>query len=99
MNGCDDERRTMKQTQEDADYDQKALSGVNRALNPFEIENASNAHLGRGHLRTWLLAILGFTLVITTGQAQVFTTIKSFGILTNVTGFNPLSTLVQGPDG
>ena len=31
--------------------------------------------------------------------AQTFTTVKSFGILTNVTGFYPQSTLVQGPDG
>src|SRR5258708_36487135 len=31
--------------------------------------------------------------------AQTFTTIKSFGILTNIAGFNPQSTLVQGPDG
>lgn len=31
--------------------------------------------------------------------AQTFTTIKSFGILTNVTGFNPQSTVVRGPDG
>jgi uncharacterized repeat protein (TIGR03803 family) len=31
--------------------------------------------------------------------AQTFTTIKSFGILTNVTGANPQSTLVQGADG
>jgi uncharacterized repeat protein (TIGR03803 family) len=31
--------------------------------------------------------------------AQIFTTLKSFGIFTNVTGFNPQSTLVQGPDG
>ena len=34
-----------------------------------------------------------------TSIAQTFTTIKSFGILTNVTGFGPRSQLVQGPDG
>jgi uncharacterized repeat protein (TIGR03803 family) len=31
--------------------------------------------------------------------AQTFTTLKSFGFLTNVTGFYPRSTLVRGPDG
>src|SRR6185503_11712091 len=31
--------------------------------------------------------------------AQTFTILRSFGVLTNVTGFNPQSTLVQGPDG
>src|SRR5438874_2049848 len=43
--------------------------------------------------------ILGLALTMAAGQAQIFTTIKSFGILTNVTGLNPLSTLVEGPDG
>jgi uncharacterized repeat protein (TIGR03803 family) len=32
-------------------------------------------------------------------QAQTFTTLKSFGVLTNVTGFNPAAPLVQGADG
>ena len=32
-------------------------------------------------------------------RAQTFTTLKSFGFLTNVTGFYPHSTLVRGPDG
>jgi uncharacterized repeat protein (TIGR03803 family) len=32
-------------------------------------------------------------------NAQSFTSVKSFGILTNVTGFGPESQLVQGPDG
>ena len=31
--------------------------------------------------------------------AQTFTVLKSFGILTNISGFNPQSTLVQGADG
>jgi uncharacterized repeat protein (TIGR03803 family) len=32
-------------------------------------------------------------------KAQTFTTLKQFGILTNMTGFGPYSQLVQGPDG
>ena|SRR5438046_10663174 len=41
----------------------------------------------------------GLVWLSATGTAQTFTTIKSFGILTNVTGYNPRSQLVQGPDG
>src|SRR5690349_15705456 len=48
---------------------------------------------------TCSLILLSRALTMTTAHAQTFTTIKSFGILTNVTGFNPQSTLVQGPDG
>ena len=48
----------------------------------------------------WLRwAVLALAVTIAAGQAQIFTTIKSFGILTNVIGLNPLSTLVQGADG
>lgn len=32
-------------------------------------------------------------------DAQTFSILKQFGILTNMTGFNPYSQLVQGPDG
>ena len=32
-------------------------------------------------------------------QGQTFTTIKSFGILANVSGLRPRAPLVQGPDG
>src|SRR5262245_45128746 len=35
----------------------------------------------------------------TAGHSQTFTTIKSFGFFTNISGFNPQSTLVQGLDG
>ena len=34
-----------------------------------------------------------------TGRAQTFSTIHSFGVLTNVTGALPYSQLIQGPDG
>ena len=34
-----------------------------------------------------------------TATAQTFTTLKSFGVLTNFSGFNPNAPLVQGPDG
>jgi len=47
-----------------------------------------------------------FALVVLTScwltglaTAQTFTTLKSFGILTNMTGTGPQSQLVQGPDG
>src|SRR5947209_20041870 len=44
--------------------------------------------------------IAGLNLIpVGRGTAQTFTTIKSFGILTNITGFNPQSTLLQGADG
>jgi len=45
------------------------------------------------------LAVVGLAMTMAAGQAQTFTTVKSFGILTNISGFNPQSTLVQGPDG
>jgi len=38
-------------------------------------------------------------LVATMAPAQTFTTLRSFGALTNITGFNPHSQLEQGPDG
>jgi uncharacterized repeat protein (TIGR03803 family) len=44
----------------------------------------------------FLLSALCF---FTAAQAQTATTIKSFGAFTNITGFSPQSTLVQGPDG
>jgi uncharacterized repeat protein (TIGR03803 family) len=43
--------------------------------------------------------VVALALALAAGQAQTFTTLKSFGILSNVTGFNPQSTLVQGTDG
>ncbi len=45
------------------------------------------------------LLLLFFSGSIATSLGQAFTTLKSFGILTNVTGFDPRTTLVQGPDG
>jgi hypothetical protein len=45
------------------------------------------------------MVILTLALTLSARQAQTFTTLKSFGILINITGFNPQSTLVQGPDG
>src|SRR5262249_52353209 len=49
-------------------------------------------------LGCWL-AVLALALTIAAGQAQTFTTIKSFGILSKGSGLNPQSTLGQGPDG
>jgi uncharacterized repeat protein (TIGR03803 family) len=43
--------------------------------------------------------VIGLAMTLAAGQAQTFTTIKSFGIFTNISGFHPQSTLVQGPDG
>jgi len=45
------------------------------------------------------LIVLALAVTMARMQSQTFTTSKSFGILTNITGFNPQSTLVQGPDG
>ena len=44
-------------------------------------------------------AVLVLALTTAADQAQTFTTIKSFGDITNVTGFKPVSTLVMGSDG
>ena len=46
-----------------------------------------------------LLCAIALGLAGATATAQTFTTLKSFGILTNVTGRNPHSQLVQAPDG
>jgi uncharacterized repeat protein (TIGR03803 family) len=51
---------------------------------------------------SWILPVLIAWLNLVPAYhvtAQTFTTIKSFGIVSNITGFNPQSTLVQGPDG
>src|SRR5262245_16684353 len=45
------------------------------------------------------LTVLGLMLSMAAIQAQTFNTIKSFGILTNITGNLPVSTLVQELDG
>jgi hypothetical protein len=49
-------------------------------------------------IKIGILTVLGLALTITASHAVTFTTLKSFGILTNVTGCNPTS-LVQGEDG
>src|SRR5882724_10933522 len=48
-----------------------------------------------------LPALIAVLNLIPAGRAtaQTFTTIKTFGNATNVTGIKPQSTLVQGPDG
>jgi len=46
-----------------------------------------------------LSVLLGLLWINAGVTARTFTTIRSFGILTNVTGFNPTSELVKGPDG
>lgn len=52
-------------------------------------------------IRLKLLGAVLATLLLTVVaiRAQTFTTLKSFGVLTNVTGFNPGSRLTLGPDG
>ena len=45
------------------------------------------------------LLALASNVLICAANGQTFTNLKSFGIFTNVTGFEPLSQLVQGPDG
>ena len=51
-------------------------------------------------LQTWLLclAALGLCSGLSV-SGQTFTTLKSFGVTSNVTGYAPSSELVQGPDG
>lgn len=44
------------------------------------------------------LIVLGW-LMLAAGHAETFSTIKTFGILSKVTGFSPESRLVQGQDG
>jgi uncharacterized repeat protein (TIGR03803 family) len=50
-------------------------------------------------LRKISLMLAALSLSIAGASAQTFTTLKSFGILKNVTGFNPSTRLVQGQDG
>ena len=46
-----------------------------------------------------LLVALFSILVPAMAQAQIFTTLRNFGALTDITGFHPRSQLAQGPDG
>src|SRR5207244_9943375 len=47
-----------------------------------------------------LMACCATTLLLTPAlKAQTFTVLKSFGILTNVTGWHPEAPLTLGPDG
>ncbi len=43
--------------------------------------------------------VLSLALTLAAGQAQNFTTLKCFGVSSNLTSFYPDSTLIQGPDG
>ena len=51
--------------------------------------------------KMFCVAAVGFVWAAATAPAQTFSVIKNFGsgVLTNVTGLNPYSRLVQGPDG
>jgi hypothetical protein len=40
-----------------------------------------------------------FAVAAVSAEAQTYTVLKSFGMLTNMTGIYPYSQLVQGPDG
>jgi uncharacterized repeat protein (TIGR03803 family) len=46
-----------------------------------------------------VLTALGLLVTIAASHAVSFTTIKSFGIATNISGFAPQAALIQGPDG
>ena len=69
-----------------------------RATQPLE---RGGAQMRPAHSRNGLgwRMVLALALTMAAAQAQTFTVLKSFGILTNVTGHNPQSTVVQGPDG
>jgi uncharacterized repeat protein (TIGR03803 family) len=62
----------------------------------------------KGHIaiRNWeeqiklsLCMVLGLVLITASSHAVTFTTLKSFGIVSNISGFSPQATLIQGPDG
>jgi len=46
-----------------------------------------------------LCIVLALMLMTAAGRAVSFTTIKSFGIVSNISGFYPEAALIQGPDG
>ena len=50
-------------------------------------------------IKLTLCMVLGLTLTTASIHAVTFTTIKSFGIVSNMTGFYPNAGLIQGPDG
>src|SRR6266487_5433298 len=77
------------------------IMNANQKHTPSNIRACIPRGLARsgGRLLTCWAIVLGLGLTSAASQAQIFTTIKSFGILTDVTGLNPLSTLVQGVDG
>src|SRR6266487_4355947 len=76
------------------------IMNANQKHTPSNIRACIPRGLARsgGRLLACWAIVLGLALTMAASQAQIFTTIKSFGILTNVTGLNPLSTLVQGVD-
>ena len=47
----------------------------------------------------WTLSVLLALMIVPAAPAQTFTRVKTFGTLTDFTGFNPKSALVQGGDG
>ena len=50
-------------------------------------------------LRSFVLPVLITKPLVSSANAQNFATIKSFGVLTNTSGFYPRCQLAQGPDG
>jgi hypothetical protein len=50
-------------------------------------------------MKTPRILFLTMLLALGTANAQSYTVLKSFGILTNMTGLNPRAPLIQGPDG
>jgi uncharacterized repeat protein (TIGR03803 family) len=62
-----------------------------------------DVHTPRGHslrqIKIGMLVALGLAATIALSRAVTFTTIKSFGVVSNISGFTPQAALIQGPDG
>src|SRR5437763_16435102 len=101
MNGRDDERQTMKENCKDvaASYSRSADVPVRSNCRiPPESLSLIGAPTPSTLLRTGMpglrWAVLALAVTIAAGQSQIFTSIKTFGILTNVFGLNPPLPLV-----
>src|SRR6516225_3907760 len=65
-------------------------------FSPSETHN--RAKVGSEFQMLWLSVVLALSLA-TPAPGQSYTVLKSFGVLTNVSGYDPQGPLVRGPDG
>lgn len=77
--------------------------GWGRETNSNSPVQPAKQHAGssRSRLNLTLAGLCTLVLILlpASGRSQTFSTIRSFGIITNITGNHPQSFLVQGPDG